>query len=218
VRRPPAARALHRPAGVTVPSRILKGGAPLPSRVVPGAVHDADRHVREMIAAAEERARAILSGAEAARERIRAEAVEAGRGEGLARTAAALAGAAVARDRRLAAAEREVVALALAVARKVLGHELAGGSPAVAELAARALAEARERRHVLLRVNPADGAAVRAAEGRLAAILRHAPLAVREDPAVAPGAAVVETEAGRVDASVETQLELLARALEEAAP
>jgi flagellar biosynthesis/type III secretory pathway protein FliH len=67
-------------------------------------------------------------------------------------------------------------------------------------------------------VNPADAAPVRAAEGRLAAILLHAPLAVREDPAVRPGAAIVETEAGRVDASPETQLELLARALEEAGP
>jgi flagellar biosynthesis/type III secretory pathway protein FliH len=67
-------------------------------------------------------------------------------------------------------------------------------------------------------VNPADRAQVRAAEGRLAAILLRAPLAVREDPAVPPGGVVVETEAGRVDATVDTQLELLARALEEAAP
>jgi type III secretion protein L len=38
---------------------------------------------------------------------------------------------------------------------------------------------------------------------------------VREDAALARGDAVVETEAGRVDARVETQLAALARALED---
>ena len=169
-----------------------------------------------MVAGAEEEARAIVAAARASVDRIVAEATEAGRREGLARAAAALVAAGDERDRRLAAAEREVVVLALAVARKVLGRELAAGSAAVADLAARAIEEARDRRDLVLRVNPADAAAVRAVEGRLASIPTRARLAVREDPSVAPGAAVVETEAGRVDASVDTQLELLARALDEA--
>jgi flagellar biosynthesis/type III secretory pathway protein FliH len=198
-------------------AKVLKGAAPIPARLVPAAVHDADRRVREMIARAEEEARGIAAAAEASRARLVAEAAEEGHREGLARAAATLAAAGRERDRCLAAAEREVVALALAVARKVLGRELAYGA-AVADLAARALEEARARREVLLRVNPADAAAVREAEGRLAAILLRAPLAVREDPAVPPGGAVVETEAGCVDASVDTQLALLARALDEASP
>jgi flagellar biosynthesis/type III secretory pathway protein FliH len=188
----------------------------LAARLVPAAVHEADRHVRDLLAAAEEEARATVAAAHASRERIVAEAAEAGRQEGLARAAGMLAATSRERDRRLAAAEREVVTLALAVARKVLDRELAGRAEAVADLAARALEEARGRRDVLLRVNPADAVAVRAAEGRLSAILLHAPLAIREDPSVAPGAAVVETEAGRVDASIDTQLALLARALDEA--
>ncbi len=196
--------------------KVLKGAAPLSPRLVPAAVHDADRRVREMVAGAEEEARAILAAAHASVERIVAEASEVGRREGLARAAAVLVAAGEERDRRLASAGREVVVLALAVARKVLGRELAVGSGAVADLAARAIEEARDRRDVVLRVNPVDAPAVRAAEGRLAAIPTRARLALREDPAVAPGGAVVETEGGRVDASAETQLELLARALDEA--
>jgi flagellar biosynthesis/type III secretory pathway protein FliH len=199
-------------------ARISRNAAPLAPRRIPAAVHEADGRVREMVRAAEERAREIVAEAEAARARVLAEASEAGRREGLGRAAAVLALAAAARDRRLADLEGEVAALALEVARKVLGRELAEREGAVADLAARAIAEARDRRHVTLRVNPRDAAAVRAAEGRLAAILAVAPLAVREDAAVPPGGAIVETEAGRIDARVEVQLAQLARAVEEELP
>jgi flagellar biosynthesis/type III secretory pathway protein FliH len=198
------------------PPRILKAAAQLTGRI-PAAVHDADRRVREMISAAEEEARRVRADAEAARDAIRAQAVDEGRREGLAAAAAALACAGAERDRLLASAEREVVSLALAVARKLLGRELAVPD-AVVDLAAQALAEARERRAVLLRVSTADAPAVRAAEGPLAAILVRARLELREDPALARGAVVVDTEAGSIDGGVEAQLEALARALAEALP
>ncbi len=197
-------------------AKILKGARPLPARLIPAAVHEADRRVREMVAAAETESRRIRDGAEAERSRVVAAAAEEGRRDGFARAAAVLAQAATERDRRLASAEREVVALALDLARRILGRELAERTSAVADLAGRALAEARERREVTLRVNPADAAAVAQAGERLAGILLRAPLAVREDPTVPPGGAVVETEAGRIDARVETQLARLARALEDA--
>lgn len=199
-------------------SRILKGAAAVPGRRIEAAVWDADRRVREMVAAAEDEARRTVAEAEEARARIHAEAIEAGRWEGQARAAAVLAQAALARDRILREAEREVVTLALAVARKVLGRELAGGRDAVVDLAAAAIAEARARREVLLRVSPADGAAIRAAGGRLGAALSLAPLEVREDPSIEPGGAVVDTEAGRIDARVETQLEVIRRAVAEELP
>lgn len=188
---------------------------PLPSSRVPAAVHEADGRVRETLAAAEARAREIVAAGEAAREAIRAEAEEAGRRAGLARAGALLAEIAAARDRRLAEVEREVATLALEVAGGLLGRALATSEEAVVELAARAIAAARDRREVVLRVHPDDARTVRAAERRLGALLARAALDVREDPAVGPGGAVVETEAGWVDARVETQLSELARALEE---
>jgi type III secretion protein L len=199
------------------PSRILKNAAPLPPRLLPAAVHDAHRRGRELVEAAEAEASRIIAEAESVRGRLRADAEEEGHRIGAARAAALLALAAAERDRMLASAERELVSLAIAIARKVLGDELAARPGAVVDLAARALHEARERREVTLRVHPADAPAVRNGGDALGAILRRAPLCVREDPGVAAGSVLVETEAGRVDARIETQLAHLARALEEAA-
>jgi flagellar biosynthesis/type III secretory pathway protein FliH len=198
--------------------RILKSAAPVPAARVSAAVHDADRGVRERVAAAEARAAAIVAGAEAERAAAIARAEEEGRRAGLARAGAALVAAAAARERRLAAVEREVAAIALDVAGRLLGRELSARADAVVDLATRALAAARERRDVTLRVNPADARAVRAADARLGAILARAPLAVREDAALAPGDVVVETDAGQIDARVETQLAELWRAIEEELP
>jgi flagellar biosynthesis/type III secretory pathway protein FliH len=197
--------------------RILKADEGLPSRRIAATVLEADRRVREVVAAAEARAREILANAEAERARVLAQAREEGMREGEARAAAALVGAAGARDRLLRDAGREVAELALAVARKVLGRELAGAG-GVLPLAEAALAAARGRREVVLRVHPSDAAALRAGEGRLAAALGRAPVEVRDDAALAPGAVVVDTEAGRIDAGLEAQLEVLARALAEAGP
>lgn len=193
---------------------ILKNAAPLPARLVPAAVHDAHRRGRELVEAAQAEASRVLGEAEASRERLRAEAEAEGYRRGSARAAALLAAAAAERDRLLASVEPEVVRLAVQLARKVLGEELAARPGVVVGLAARALHEARERREVCLRVNPADARAVREAGDALAAVLLRAPLSVREDPGIALGSALVETEAGRLDAGIEAQLAELARALE----
>lgn len=200
-------------------TRVLKGGAAAGGRRIEAEVFDAAARARELVARAEAEATAIRAVAEADAARVRAEADALGRAEGLARAAATLVEAARARDRRLAAVEREVLALAVEVARKILGRELALAPGAVLDVVREALAAARDRREVALRVNPADATAVRAGADALARTLARAEgLAVREDPAVPAGGVVVETEAGLLDARLETQLALLRAALEEAAP
>jgi flagellar biosynthesis/type III secretory pathway protein FliH len=196
--------------------KIIKAAAPLPARRIEAAVWETDRRVREMVATAEAHARGIVAAAEAERSRVFAEAAEAGRAEGHARAATLLASAAAERERRLAGSEREIVRLAIEVARKVLGSELAVRPAAIADLAASALAAARDRREATLRVSPADAAALRSAQGRLATLVGRARFAIREDPSVERGGAIVDTEAGRLDARIDTQLAALGRALEEA--
>ena len=198
--------------------RILKNLAPLSAARIPAAVRDADQRVRETIAAAEARAAEIRADAEARRAEIFARAEEEGHRAGLARAGAALAAAAAARDRRLAAVERELASVAVDVAENLLGRELASRDDAVVDLAARALAAARERREVTLRVHPDDARAARAGEGRLATILARAPLAIREDAGLPRGGVVVETEAGWIDGRIETQLSELRSAVAEALP
>ena len=196
---------------------VLKRTEPAPGRWIPEAAFEATQRARARLARAEEEAGALLARAEAEREALRAEARESGRREGLARAGSVLVAAARERDRILAAAEREVVALAIEVARKVLAREIVTDPAAVVDLAAAALEGARGRRLVTLRVHPTDAAAVRSGSERLAALVARAPgLSVEEDASLVQGDVVVETEAGRIDARIETQLEALREAMEEA--
>jgi flagellar biosynthesis/type III secretory pathway protein FliH len=198
--------------------KLLSAG-PARERRIAAAVHEATERARALLRDAEEAARRVRADAEEGRARALAEAAERGRDEGLARAATVLARAAAARDRLLVASEREVAHLALEVAGAILGRALASDPSLVAAVAARAVSAARDRREVTLRVHPSDEGTVRAAASGLAALLARAPgLVLRADPAVPPGGAVVETEAGRVDASVEAQLALLARTLREEEP
>lgn len=179
---------------------------------------------------ARERARAILVEAEAHAAQVR-QAVEAERGEVLraaahagleeasARAAALLAEVGAVRARRLEALEDELAAIALDVARKVLGEALALRPELVLGLVRQALGAARARREVVLRIHPEDAPTVRAELPRLSGLLDHASgLVLREDSALARGGVVVETAAGRVDARVEAQLGLLEQALAGSAP
>lgn len=199
-------------------ANVTRSAAPGLGRRVPASVWAAGVRAREEVEAATAEARRVSEEAAAGRERLRLEAVEAGRAEGLGQAAAILVRAAAARDLLLARAGREVGELAIEVARRIVGRELALAPDAVVGLAERALAEARRRRQVTVRVAPADLPRLAVQEPRLACALEHGALSLRGDPALAPGDVIVETEAGRVDARIEAQLAALAEALAEVAP
>lgn len=131
------------------------------------------------------------------------------------RGAAETVAAAVARGRALAAEEGAVIALACAVARSILGREAASGPEVLRDVTARALARIRGARLVVLRVHPDDVDATRsAAGGWFPPGIEPAEIAVRGDAAVARGGVVVESERGRIDATLDRQLEEIARILD----
>jgi type III secretion protein L len=185
---------------------------PAPSRRVPAAVLDATAEARRRLASADEAARATLERARSEAEALCAEARARGHEEGLAEAAEVLLRAVAQRDRLLASAEGDLVDLAIEIARRVLASAAERG--AVADVAARALELARLREHVAIRAHPADLAALRDAEPALLALLARARgIALRPDATIERGGVVVETEAGRIDARLETQLAGLRRAL-----
>jgi type III secretion system HrpE/YscL family protein len=180
---------------------------------------EAKERARAIVAQAAEDAAKVRAQAEAEAEARRREAVEAGREEGRAAAAAVLAEIAAAREQRLSGLERELAEVALAVARRLVGEGLALQPDLVVAVALEALEPVRTRREVVLRVHPADAPLLRAQQPRLAALLERAPgLVLREDPALARGDVLVETEAGRVDARIGAQLALLERALGQETP
>lgn len=118
--------------------------------------------------------------------------------------------------RMLKEVESEVVRTAVKVAAELLAAELHLREDAIVDVAATALMAARTAKDINLRVNPRDAAALRAAKDRLVSNLTRAKdLEIREDRRVRQGGVLIETEAGVIDAQLETQLEEIGRVLGE---
>ena len=107
-------------------------------------------------------------------------------------------------------AERDVVNLSLAVARRVLRREIQVDREAVLGLVKAAFENTSMREVAEVRANPAHVARIRE---HLAGIGAPEAIEVRADASLELGAVVVETGRGRVDASLETQLEEISNGL-----
>jgi len=202
--------------------RVLKAreGWSWEGRRIAAGVWQAGQEARAIVASAQAEAAALRrEGAEAAaaaRAAAAAEGFAAGRDEGVAAAAATLVRAATARDRWLAEARGEALDLALEVARRLLGRELDVDPAAVRGAAAEALAAARGRRRLVLRLHPAAAAALGGEGPALAALAGVPAVLVEPDPSLRPGDVVVETEAGGVDGRLATRLSAFRVALEAA--
>ncbi|MCC7156036.1 MAG: hypothetical protein IT161_15780 [Bryobacterales bacterium] len=119
------------------------------------------------------------------------------------RMAAAVAELAGFRPRFRHEAEHQIVDLALAVARKILDRELHVDPEVLLGVVKAALAKLSLREVMEIRVNPAHGNLVQAYLGRN---VQGVEIRVQPDPSLEPGAVLIETARGAIDASVETQL------------
>jgi flagellar assembly protein FliH len=184
-------------------ARVIRADRTSGAAVVPAAV-----------AGAAERARAIVERAEAQAEAIRAEALAQARAQARAELAAELVVLAQRRDAQLAALEPQIIQLALLAARRIIGEQLALAPERIAELVAPLLARVRSARQVTLRVHPDDCALLERHLARLRNAAEHqGSLHVQADAALGRGDCVVVSDAGVLDARIETQLLALARAL-----
>lgn len=111
-----------------------------------------------------------------------------------------------ARSRR--EAEQDVVALALAVARRILHRELTVAPEALLGLVKAALDKMESREIHRVRVARSDAAAVRQFFDRMGPPQR---VEVVSDATLAPGSVRIESAAGTLDASVDTQLDEIER-------
>jgi flagellar assembly protein FliH len=106
-------------------------------------------------------------------------------------------------------AEADLIALAMAIARRVLRREVAVDPEALHGLVLGALEKMQMQEIRRVRVHPSHAALV-------AACLREAgglAVEVVADAAREPGAVILETERGNLDASVESQLREIERGL-----
>jgi flagellar assembly protein FliH len=175
----------------------------------------------------------VLAERDRIREQARVEGLEAGRAEGreaalraererLAQETAgvrellrqALAGLEAARAELIAAAERDLVSLAVKIAGKIVKREAASGPSVAPENVRRAIALLARRSDVRVLLHPSDLKAVEAALPGLAREFADlGAVAVESSPAVQRGGCRVVTREGAVDADVAVQLEEIERGL-----
>jgi flagellar assembly protein FliH len=106
------------------------------------------------------------------------------------------------RQRYFAAAEAQVVKLALAVARRILAREVAADPMYLAATVRAALARVQDATTTVLRVKDASG---------WAELLTDEAVTVVEDDRLRPEECVLETEVGRVELAIEVQLDEVER-------
>jgi flagellar assembly protein FliH len=164
----------------------------------------------------------VLSAVRAEADRIRDEARAAGEAEGRAAgiaaaqqaaqpALAALAAAAGAvnelRVQLAAEAEKDAVELAIRIAEQILAGAIEVQPERVVDVARNALRHLIDRRHVTLVVNPADlGLVTDSVENLTSQLGGIEHLSVQADRRVGRGGAIARTEAGDIDAGLQTQL------------
>jgi type III secretion protein L len=168
-----------------------------------------------LIEEAERNAELLLEETREAIEEMIAAAVAEGQGEGQAQAQHMREEIAGLEQRMLKEVEGEIVRTAMRVARELLATELQMREDAVVDVACTALQAAKNAREINLRVSVRDAPILREHKQRLTAVLTRAKeIEIREDRRVKPGGVLIETEAGVIDAQLDTQLEELAQALE----
>ena len=114
------------------------------------------------------------------------------------------------RDQMIRQTEKQMVQLALAVARRVVHREVSVDPTAMLTMMRVVLERVSDAARVSVRLNPADHQAVTAA---LADSPTSDQIAVMADPRVPRGGCKVESEYGDIDAGVDAQIQEIARAL-----
>jgi flagellar assembly protein FliH len=179
---------------------------------------EAERAAQARIAAAEARAKTAEEQADVRIAAIRAEA-EQQLGTAAAALGRALDGLATLERQVIASAEAETVRLALAVANRVLAREVESDPQWMRGLLSAALSEVPDRRQVVIRCAPRDAGVIR---DNLASTVAAVPgterLHLEEDPALQPGSLVLVSGGTRLDASVASSWERVARSMLDAVP
>jgi flagellar assembly protein FliH len=114
------------------------------------------------------------------------------------------------RDNMVRQTERELVQLAVAIARRVLQREITVDPELTAALAHIALERLGGASPATVRLHPDDYAIVMSGQ---VAPLNGRQVEIRADPAVARGGCLVESEFGFINASVDAQVDEIARAV-----
>lgn len=183
-------------------ARVLKSRVVRDLRAVHDELEQLHRQARQMVEEANQQAG-----------QIRQQAREEGKKEALEECMEHLAHARGEYARLKQRAEQDMVTLAFHVARRIIGHAIEVEPQIVTDIVGQALVNARGREQIVVHVHPKDHQQVQAARHDYARSLDGVAVYFEPDPDLDRGDCVIETEAGRIDARLDTQLEVMRDAL-----
>lgn len=196
-------------------SEAARAARPLVSqaRVLKARVVAELRGVDQQLEELHQQGQQIVEEARQEAEEIRSQAAEEGRREGLRECMEALGKARAEYGILCDRAESDMVKLAFQVARRIIGHAIEANPEIVRDIVGEALVSARGRQKISVRVNPEDFATVQANRDEYARQMEGIPVYFEKDSTLERGDCVIDTESGRIDARLHTQLEVLEQAL-----
>lgn len=181
--------------------------------IVKRQVVEARDEAKRLRTEAEREASEIVARARESSRELRESAYRSGREAALGELNRLVVAATEQRDQSLANAERDLLRLSVRIAEKIIGGELRSEPETIRQIVSTALRTARQQESLTVRVNPADAEVVQRFRQQLSSSARAQYIDIVPDPRVTPGGCIIETEAGTVDAQLETQLRVLERAL-----
>jgi len=188
-------------------------GTPSVSKITKEA-HEASLEAKDILAKAQQQAAQLLDDARREKEKVLAESTERGYAAGLDQWNDVLADAWKQREEFLSKHEAELVKLAVAIARKIIGHSVMMPPDVVLQTAREALRSVRSEKRVTIKVNPSDETALRGQAASLKMLGGEVgELVIIGNPAIEAGGCVVESDLGMIDAQIGTQLASLENAL-----
>ena len=111
--------------------------------------------------------------------------------------------------------EKQIVKLALAIARKIVCHEIATDEEVVLNVVKEALTNVLDHEEIKIRISPSDSQVLRDAKIQLSTIVDDIEnVTIEEDERILDGGCVIETSAGDIDARIEKQFQAVEETLE----
>jgi type III secretion protein L len=194
--------------------KVHANNGPLAVSKITRETHEASLEAKDILAKAQEQATRLLEGAQREKETVLAESTARGYAAGLDQWNDALAEAWKRRDDFLSRHEAELVKLAVAIAKKIIGHSVEVDAGTVLQTVKEALKSVRSERRVTIKVNPSDEAALHEQVGSLKMLGSEVgEFVIVGNPSIEVGGCIVESELGIIDAQIGTQLASIEKAL-----
>jgi|GEM_PF-1492778 len=179
---------------------------------------EAEQKAQQLVTEAEDKAKDIIAQAEEEAARMKEQARQEGFAQGSHESADKYTQMILEHSQRLEKKESEVanqvLKLSMAIAKKIIGNTLQAQPETIVEMAKNHLVSVKQRREVFLCVSSSDLEMLRTHKRALLDQLGRAKeIEIRADDNLSPGSMLIETEAGSIDAKLETQLNIIEQKL-----